>query len=1698
MKLPKILLALWLMLSPAGALAGNIDPGSTGEKFIYGENAGWINLAPAAGPGVTVTDTGLTGFAWGENIGWINLSPTGGGVANDGQGNLSGFAWAENMGWINFSPAGGGVHIDSSGVFSGKAWGENTGWISFGSNGAVPFSLTTSWIPQVPNQSPTAAADSAATIENTPVTIDVLANDTDPDGDPLAVSIIALPAWGEAVVNANGTITYTSALASEGTDTFIYTVSDGMGGISSASVTVSVNFMPVIAGSLPGGTYIASQLVSLGTNEPATIYYTLDGTEPTTESAVYRTPIIVSRSLTLKYFAVDQTGAASAVNTEVYNITGGFAKAWGLNNKGQLGDGTIVDKSTPVKVNTIADVIAIDAGETHTAAVKNDGTVWTWGENLYAQLGDGSLNNSLNPVNVAGLAGIVKVSSKFRHTLALKDDGTVWAWGWNYYGELGNGSTVKNQPFGITSPVQAIGLSGVQDIAAGSYHSLALHSDGTVSAWGYNQKGQLGDGTRTDRLTPVPVSGLSNVVAISAGWEHSLALASDGTVWAWGYGGYGQLGNGDTIEVTTPTRVNGLVDVVAIAAGGWYSLALKSDGTVWKWGLVQNGIPMDLAPVQVNGLTDVAAIADLGWGYLALKGDGTIWAEGENNYGQLGDGTTVSKPVPVQVTGISNAMLISAGGGHSLAITSNTPPALAPIGNRTVSEGQRLTFNVTATDADGGAMTLSATGLPPGAAFDPSTGAFTYTPGYDVSTSASNAFFNVFFEATDANGAVASETVTITVMDTLIADLSVSMIAMPSLVQLGENLTYTMTVTNNGPNTANSVVLGDIMGLGETFVSSSVAPCGGEQPRPADINWCLGALQAGASATVQLVTQPGTGKAASLVINEALVYSATADPMPDNDRTSIRTEINRPPVMQPTVNRLVNEGEQLIFTVTATDSDGDAVTFRATGLPAGAALTPAGVFSYKPGYGVSSGTQNTSFDVVFEAVDSRGGISSQTVTITVVNVPISDLAVSIAGPGVVLAGSSMTYRITLTNNGPDDADRIILFDYLDPNVNPVSADIPFCTEPVQIPPRTGFGKVPYWCFRTLPAGASEVINLLVQPATGTASIVNLTSAVLFRGVDPNGSNNETRIFTAVNNPPVLSPIGNRTVNEGARLAFTVSVRDIDNDRVTLVATGLPPGASFNSVTGDFNYVPAFDVSTGAIDSFFDVTFEASDGRGGVASETVRITVIDVAGGTAAGTNVTVTPVDRATGTMPVTLIFDNILIPGYTDVAVSSQGHSADPGFRLGSPPTYYEITSTAVFNGNITVCFNYAGISFRNENRLKVRHYEDTDGDGIADKWVTLPKVSQDTFNNVICATTNSLSPFSVMEQNSPPVSEGGIDSTILCLYSNCIVTLNGSGSNDPDSDPTAGYNDIVSYSWYENYGQEGLQIHLGDGVKISPELSVGVHSITLVVTDSYGDTATDTFTVTINPAALSLFEVRKAEVEWDKKKIKVNGTVALPVGRSYSEISPMGSLAVNLSSLGTVVKQSVTFSANGASGRKWEYKGTSGLTEFKVDWEGERFDYNQAIRLKSNHIGQNATTLEIDRKGVTGPLTIVVGTVNGATINIDEMGAVTTVPSGLKVDADDDGEVEVELPFQLTPDMTITISGVVSATVNVADHYTVAVGKFEAEALFDPGIVRGDVRPATLKVDATLGEVKFPGSASVNESDWTKLELKEWKMKK
>jgi alpha-tubulin suppressor-like RCC1 family protein len=282
----------------------------------------------------------------------------------------------------------------------------------------------------------------------------------------------------------------------------------------------------------------------------------------------------------------------------------------------------------------------------------------------------------------------------------------VVSWGLNGNGQLGDNTTSNHlRPLPIMTTGALAGKTVVAIVAGGS-HSLALCSDGTVAAWGWNYFGQIGDTTTTNRLVPVAVNTATNsalygkaVVAIAAGVNHNLALCSDGTVVAWGRNTSGQLGDDSTTQRSVPVAVNtapgsALRDkkVVAISGGGGHSLALCADGTVAAWGYNADGELGDNSnsdrhiPVAVNTASasalqgqTVVAIAAGGQHSLALCSDGTVAVWGWNGWGQLGNNTVSWRLVPGAVntdSGVSaladrTVVAIGAGDSHSLALCSD-------------------------------------------------------------------------------------------------------------------------------------------------------------------------------------------------------------------------------------------------------------------------------------------------------------------------------------------------------------------------------------------------------------------------------------------------------------------------------------------------------------------------------------------------------------------------------------------------------------------------------------------------------------------------------------------------------------------------------------------------------------------------------------------------------------------------------------------------------------------------------------------------------------------------------------------------------------------------------------------------------------------------------------------------------------------
>lgn len=379
-------------------------------------------------------------------------------------------------------------------------------------------------------------------------------------------------------------------------------------------------------------------------------------------------------------------------------LKNGTISCWGNNENGQIGSGRIYyGRTTAARVDVVnvADAGAVAAGDKHTCALRKVGTVSCWGSNSHGQLGSGEAGAELDtaePTSVAGIAGAAAVATSENHTCAVLENGTVRCWGSNNSGQLGNGRSGTNRDDrseNTATPAAAIGIDDAAEIATGWDHTCALKRDSTVSCWGSNSFGQLGDGTNRSASAPVKTADISDAIAIAAGWDHTCALIRNGSVYCWGNNLDGNLGDGTTSSSSMPVRVAEIADAAAITADGNHTCALTQNGDVYCWGSNSHDqlgdgplgcgaiVTMGCAqrnrtdspiPLQVTISEDVTAISAGDFHTCALHEDGTASCWGNNEDGQLGDGTTDRSLRPVKVADLSDATAITAGRSHTCAL----------------------------------------------------------------------------------------------------------------------------------------------------------------------------------------------------------------------------------------------------------------------------------------------------------------------------------------------------------------------------------------------------------------------------------------------------------------------------------------------------------------------------------------------------------------------------------------------------------------------------------------------------------------------------------------------------------------------------------------------------------------------------------------------------------------------------------------------------------------------------------------------------------------------------------------------------------------------------------------------------------------------------------------------------------------------
>lgn len=337
-------------------------------------------------------------------------------------------------------------------------------------------------------------------------------------------------------------------------------------------------------------------------------------------------------------------GCNHAIGTQL----GGTLWAWGLNLNGQLGDGTLVNKSTPADVNAGSDWAnaKLACGSGHTVAIKSDGSLWTWGLNLNGQLGDGTIVSKSVPTKLGTAVTWASIGCGQNSTITMDISGTVSGFG-------SFGKTLSFYSKYNTSSISNVTNLKFNKFMGGSSHTVAVCTDGTLWAWGANDSGQLGDGTNVSKITPTQIGLLNTWASVACGLSHTVAIKTDGTLWAWGLNSSGQLGDGTLVSKNIAIQIGVISTWKYIACGDIFTVATLINGTLYAWGdnsnqqLGDNTSTNRLSPTLIGTLYGNIACGQSST--ITLRTDGTMWSWGNNSYGQLGDGTLVNKVTPTNI-----------------------------------------------------------------------------------------------------------------------------------------------------------------------------------------------------------------------------------------------------------------------------------------------------------------------------------------------------------------------------------------------------------------------------------------------------------------------------------------------------------------------------------------------------------------------------------------------------------------------------------------------------------------------------------------------------------------------------------------------------------------------------------------------------------------------------------------------------------------------------------------------------------------------------------------------------------------------------------------------------------------------------------------------------------------------------------------
>ncbi|WP_226570918.1 cadherin-like domain-containing protein [Mangrovibacter yixingensis] len=1314
--------------------------------------------------------------------------------------------------------------------------------ISDGNGGTATGNLTVS-VTAV-NDNPVAANDSATTAEDTPVTVNVLANDSDVDGDSLTVSS-ASAANGTVVINANGTITYTPATNYNGTDTITYTVSDGNGGTATATLSVTVtpvNDAPVagtVSATTAEDTPVTVNVLSTATDADG------DTLAVTAASAGHGT-VVINGDGTLTYTPAANYNGSDTITYTLSDGNGGTVTSTvaitvtAVNDAPQAGAvaAQTTAEDTPVTVNLLnsasdpdGDTVTVSSASATngTVVINGDGTVtytpaanYNGSDTITYTLSDGNggtvtstVSVTVTAVNDAPLAGSVTATTNEDTPVTVNvlgaasdpdgDTLTVTA------ASAGHGTVVINGD-GTLTYTPAANYNGSDTIT----YTLSDGNGGTatstvsVTVTAVNDAPLAGAvaAQTTAEDTPVTVNLLNSasdpdgdtVTVSSASADHgTVVINGDGTVTytpAANYNGSDTItytlsdGNGGTVTSTVSVTVTAVND--APLAG---SVTATTD---------------EDTPVTVNVLAtasdadgDTLAVtaASAGHGTVVINGDGTLTYTPAANYNGSdtitytlsdGNGGTVTSTVAVTVTAVNDA------------------PLAGTVAAQTTAEDTPVTVNLlnSASDPDGDTVTVSSASAANGTVLINGDGTVTYTPAANY-----NGSDTITYTLSDGNGGTVTSTVSVTV--TAVND-----------APLAGNVTAT--TDEDTPVTVNVLATatdadGDTLAVTAASAGHGTVVINGD----GTVTYTPVANYNG-SDTINYIISDGKGGTVSATV--AITVNAVNDtPLAGNDEA---TTVENVPVI---VNVLENDS----------DADGDTLTVTAASADHGVVvINPDGTLTYQPGLNFTGADT-----ITYTLSDGHGGTSTATGLVTVyVNsqtatppVPVPDSAITnedtpvtvdvlsndtdtdpgslvvesaqaLHGSVTINADGTLTYTPNANYNGTDTITYLVsnsqgamatgeVSVVITPvNDAPVAGSVSQVTAedtPVTLDVLSTASDVEGDSLTVTSASAANgtvIINADGSLTYTPAANYNGSDTITYTISDGNGgtvTGTVAMTVTAVNDAPLASSVPAQTTDEDTPVTVNVlaSASDVDGDTLAVTAASAGHGTVVINGDGTVTYTPAANYNGSDT-----ITYTISDGNGGTVTGTVAITVTAVNDAPQAGT---VTPQTTAEDT-PVTVnVLAGATDPDGDSLAVSTA--SADHG--------------TVVINGDGTVTYTPAA----NYNGSDTITYTLSDGNG-------------GTVTSTVAITVTAVNDAPLAGTVTPQTTAEDTPVTVNVL----------AGATDPDGDTLA----VTAAS-----AGHGTVVINGDGtVTYTPAANYnGSDTITYTISDGKGGTVTSTVAITV-----------------------------------------------------------------------------------------------------------------------------------------------------------------------------------------------------------------------------------------------------------